>query len=88
MADTHVTYAWCFSHGRMHFFRPSREYPDGAWCTAFWVPLNGDTEEAALADKRARFTDARFDHELAPERRAEVFEAHAARNPRIGGTDG
>lgn len=86
MAD--VTYAWCFSHGRMHFFSPTAEHPDGAWCTAFWVPLAGDTEEAALADKQARFADALFDHQLGPERRVEVFEAHAARNPRIGGGHG
>ncbi|MGI5422937.1 hypothetical protein [Actinomadura luteofluorescens] len=76
-----VTYAWCFSHGRMHFFRPSDEHPDGAWCTALWTLLAGDTEESALADKQARFADARFAHELGPEQHLEVFEAHAARNP-------
>lgn len=85
---TAVTYAWCFSHGRMHCFRPSSEYPDGAWCTALWVRLTGHTEEAALADKQARFTDARFDHELGPERQAEVFKEFAARNPKVGGGNG
>jgi hypothetical protein len=58
-----ITFAWCFSHGRLHCFRPSAEYPDGAWCTADWVALDGATEEEATRDKVARFGEARFmDH--------------------------
>lgn len=48
------TFAWCFSHGRLHRF--TRE----PWCTATWVRLNGTTEDEALAAKRARFGDAQF----------------------------
>lgn len=84
----HVTYAWCFSHGRMHFFRPTTEHPDGAWCTALWVTLAGETEEAAIADKEARFGGAQFAHHLGPGQHVEVYEAHAARDPRIGGSHG
>ncbi len=58
------TYAWCFSHGRMHTFVPSTEHPDGAWCTAEWMPLDGGTEDAALTDKQTRYGDAQFIHHL------------------------
>jgi hypothetical protein len=53
-------YAWCFSHGRLHHFTPSSEYPDGAWCTAHWSRLNGTSEDEALADKSARYGDTQF----------------------------
>lgn len=56
-------YAWCFSHGRMHAFTVL----GGAWCTADWIPLNGSTEETALADKTARYGDAKHHGHLSPE---------------------
>jgi hypothetical protein len=52
-------FAWCFSHGFMHPFDP-----EAPWCTASWVWLNGDHKQDAEADKRARFGDAQFLHEL------------------------
>ncbi len=60
------TFAWCFSHGRLHRFtnRP--------WCTATWVPLTGTTEDDALADKAARFGDAVFIDHLPLEQQAAV----------------
>jgi hypothetical protein len=52
-----VRFAWCFSHGRLH--------TDPAWCTASWSPLPGaTTEEEALTEKRQRFGDAEFLHQL------------------------
>lgn len=72
-----VSYAWCFSHGRMHVFAPSAEYPDGAWCTAAWVRLTGDTTEAAEADKVARFGDAHFVHQLPLDMQAAVIRERA-----------
>jgi hypothetical protein len=77
MADQ--TYAWCFSHGRMHIFRPSSEYPDGAWCTARWMPLAGATEEDALADKQDRYGSAQFEHQLPFVKRTTVIEECARR---------
>ncbi|MEV0831456.1 hypothetical protein [Nonomuraea rubra] len=50
----------------MHNFIPCGEAdsPDGAWCTADWVKLDGSTEEEALAAKTARFGDAQFIDQL------------------------
>ncbi len=48
------SFAWCFSHGRMHRFRAE------PWCTATWASLAGTTEAEATADKQARFGDAQF----------------------------
>lgn len=59
-------YAWCFSHGTIHAFA------DDPWCTAQWVRLEGDTEENALADKQARFGEARFLDHLPLEQQAQV----------------
>lgn len=73
MPDT-ATFAFCFSHGRMHTFRPSEEYPDGAWCTAQWVPLEGANVDAAWADKTQRYGDAQFMHHLSLEQQASVYE--------------
>lgn len=56
------TYVWCFSHGRLHTFGP-----DGAWCTAQWVRLNGDTEGEARADKQHRFGAAMNTNDLSLE---------------------
>lgn len=61
-------YAWCFSHGRMHTFPVGRE----PWCTAWWVPLAGNTEQAALAEKRNRYGDAQFMHHLSVEQQAAI----------------
>jgi hypothetical protein len=79
MPEPAITYAWCFSHGCIHWFRPSAQDPDGAWCTANWMRLDGATEEDALKDKQARFGDAQFDHHLPPETRLLVIEACGAR---------
>lgn len=58
-----IWFAWCFSHGRLHTFHPSAGDPLGAWCGALWTRLNGTDEEAAVADKQARYGDAQFiDH--------------------------
>ncbi|MFF4417052.1 hypothetical protein ACFYY8_31410 [Streptosporangium sp. NPDC001559] len=74
-ADLPTTwFAWCFSHGRLHRFTPSREYPDGAWCTAHWSRLAGATEEEALADKANRFGDAQFIDQLPLEVQVEVAD--------------
>ncbi len=74
MSDT--TYAWCFSHGRMHTFRPSAEYPNGAWCTAHWVHLGpaAVSEETAEKVKQDHFGHARFMHELHQEAQVAVME--------------
>jgi hypothetical protein len=87
MPEASVTFAWCFSHGQLHRFRLSDQYPDGAWCTAKWMPLDGATEEEALRDKQARFDDAQFDHHLPHEKQLAVIEACAARR-REERTDG
>ncbi|MBD0743534.1 hypothetical protein [Streptomyces sp. CBMA152] len=62
-----VTYAWCFSHGRLHRF-------DGdPWCTATWTPLDGGSETEALADKQARYGDAQFLHQLPDEQHLDLI---------------
>lgn len=67
-------YAWCFSHGRLHTFWPSR-----AWCTAAWIELDGASEEEAMRDKRGRFGDALFIHGLPEEQALAVLAACAER---------
>lgn len=66
MSDTEtvVTYAWCFDHGRLHRFLAE----EGTWCTAAWVPLDGDTEEGALTHKQLVWGDAQFFHQLTHDR--------------------
>lgn len=66
------TYAWCFSHGRLHTFWPSR-----TWCTANWIEMDGATEEEALYDKQGRFGDASFIHDLPADLRLFVLAACA-----------
>ncbi|MFG3051848.1 hypothetical protein ACGFZP_12985 [Kitasatospora sp. NPDC048239] len=53
-----ASYVWCFDHGRTHNFS------HGAWCTAWWTPLTGNTEAEALTDKTNRFGDAVFYNDL------------------------
>ena len=53
-------YAWCFSHGTMHFFRAGKD----PWCTAFWVYVTGETEIEALINKADTYGDAQFDHHI------------------------
>jgi hypothetical protein len=60
-------FAWCFSHGRLHYSRD--------WCTAFWVPLTGATEGEAVADKRERYGDATFMHHLPQDAQLEVMRS-------------
>lgn len=57
-----ITYAWCFSHGRLHCFH------DTPWCTATWAPLTAHTEAEARTNKEERFGDAQFLDELPAER--------------------
>jgi hypothetical protein len=59
-------YVWCFDHGRTHNFSA------GAWCTAWWIPLAGTTEDEALADKQQRFGDAVFYDQLPVEQIVEL----------------
>ncbi|MFG1858444.1 hypothetical protein ACGFJT_41895 [Actinomadura geliboluensis] len=78
-AESTPLYAWCFSHGRLHRFHAD---PARAWCTATWMPLEGESEDAALADKNTRYGQALFDHELARDQRLAVINACAARYAR------
>lgn len=64
-----TTYAWCFSHGRMHAFGR-----DGAWCTAEWIDLGAGSESEAERKKKDRFGDARFIDELPLEGQVAVME--------------
>ena len=68
------TFAWCFSHGRLHVFRPSTEYPDGAWCTATWVPFAAATEEQAIEAKQVAYGDAAFFDDLPVGKQLEVVK--------------
>ncbi|MFY1686391.1 hypothetical protein [Plantactinospora sp. WMMB782] len=67
--DPTTTYAWCFSHGRMHKFVA----PEGPWCSASWLPL-GEDEEAAYSAKAARVGDAQFMDDLPLEVQVEVVD--------------
>lgn len=57
------TYAWCFSHGTLHYFRAGQE----PWCTTTWMPIDGSTEDEALAAKQQQYGDAQFLHDLPAE---------------------
>ncbi len=74
-------FAWCFDHGRMHTFVPRGEEdaPEGAWCTAGWVKLDGATEEEATTDKVSRFGDARFAHQLPSDTQIVLIREWSAR---------
>lgn len=80
VAQPETWFAWCFSHGRLHGFGPDEEYPDGAWCDAFWTRLEGADEFAALEDRKARFGDACFEHELPRDKRVALVEEWSARH--------
>jgi hypothetical protein len=54
-----MSYAWCFDHGRLHNFGE-----DGPWCTAWWVPLPGESTAEALLIKEAVYGNAVFYNEL------------------------
>lgn len=62
-----TTFAWCFSHGRMHCFLAE------PWCTAAWVRLPGRTEDEAEAAATARWGGARFLDDLSLEEQVEVL---------------
>jgi len=68
--DDDFIYAWCFDHGRLHRF-PATDVP---WCTAAWVWLAGDTEQAALADKTTRYGDAQYLWDLTTEQQLAVID--------------
>lgn len=76
MADETFWWAWCFSHGRMHTFRGD------PWCGAMWAPLDGATEDEALAEKRQLFGDAQFDDALPMDVR--VVLIHLSKGARAG----
>jgi hypothetical protein len=67
------SFAWCFSHGRLHRFLKK------PWCTATWARLAGTTEAEALADKAARFGDATFSNDLPLETQVELMQAGEGR---------
>lgn len=69
MSET-FRYAYCFSHGRMHFFRAAEE----PWCTATWVWLDALTDEAAEAEKTKRYGDAQFIDQLPLDQHVAVIE--------------
>jgi len=75
---TLVVYAWCFSHGTLHRFKP-RETP---WCTATWVHLDAYSEDTALAIKQRAWGNARFLHELSPDQQVAIIGLAAGREPR------
>lgn len=66
--DLGESFAWCFSHGRMHRFTAD------PWCTAEWVRLDGTSQVEAEADKVARFGGAVFLHHLPLEQQVKVDE--------------
>lgn len=72
-----LSFAWCFDHGSVHVFGP-----DGAWCTATWVALSGNTRDGALTDKQIRYGDARFLHELPIETHLDVMNEREANHGR------
>ncbi len=63
------SFAWCFDHGHTHHFAAD-ETP---WCNAAWVWLAGLTETEAIADKQARFGDARFLDQLTSEQQLAII---------------
>ncbi|WP_445520408.1 hypothetical protein [Streptomyces sp. NEAU-174] len=67
---TTTTFAWCFSHGRLHHF------DDEPWCTATWAVLPGTTEAEALAVKEEWYGDAEFLHQLPDEQQIALIDAH------------
>lgn len=69
MSPAWTTYAWCFDHGCLHAFSGE------PWCTAWWAPLTGATEDEALADKVARFGDAFFYDQLPLAVQAQLADA-------------
>lgn len=62
------TYAWCFSHGRLHDFHGE------PWCTADWVAFVAPSEEGAHEAKIAAYGDARFLNGLPVAQQIEVLE--------------
>lgn len=67
---TTTTFAWCFSHGRLHHFG------DEPWCTATWAVLPGTTEAEALAVKEQLYGNAEFLHQLPDEQQIALIDAH------------
>jgi hypothetical protein len=67
-------YAWCFDHGRLHAFDP-----DAPWCTAWWVWLDGADEVLATQDKRLRYGDAEFLHQLPDDQQLAIIRESVTR---------
>jgi hypothetical protein len=67
------TYAWCFDHGNFHHFARA------PWCTARWVPLAGASLGEAVADRAARFGEARLYNELPIEQQLELIGLNDSR---------
>lgn len=76
-----VNYAWCFSHGALHRFKP-RQTP---WCTADWIMLDAYSEEVAIGIKQQAWGDARFLHELDPDQQLTIIGLAEQRRARHDG---
>jgi hypothetical protein len=60
-----ITFGWCFDHGRLHRFAPNLDEGGKVeQCSAAWAPLDGSTDEEALAQKELIWGPAQFFHEL------------------------
>lgn len=57
-------FAWCFGHGRLH--------ANPSWCQASWVRLEATNPDDAMAEKVARFGEAKFLTDLPPNLAATV----------------
>ncbi len=66
--DNDESFAWCFSHGRLHRFNSQ------PWCTADWVRLPGASQDEARAAQVERFGEAVFLHHLPLEQQAEIVQ--------------
>ncbi|MGW7688797.1 hypothetical protein ACWGMA_07875 [Streptomyces asiaticus] len=65
-----TTYAWCFSHGRLHHF------DDEPWCTATWAILPGATEDEAMTAKEEHYGNVEFLHQLPDDQQIALIDAH------------
>jgi hypothetical protein len=65
-----VTFAWCFSHGRLHKFAPDVE----PWCTGNWVAFVARSEEEAMEAKVASYGEAVSFDDLPYDKKLEVLD--------------
>lgn len=69
--------AWCFDHGRLRVFAA-----DAPWCTARWVWLDGGNDALAMQDKRLRYGEAQFLHQLTDAQQLAIIRECADRRER------